>query len=137
MNKIQNNFNINSLNLSSVSSDHILRNLHKYRFLQPSVCLLPLKLTSVSSVHVPTSSVSNIFHHGPRIVLSPLKESIIRKSLVHLNSLPLVKKHRTHYNISKCNSKRCMCCNFISTRSTIKSLINGRVFSVKLNSDVD
>ena len=122
--------------MRSVSSDHVLRNFNSFKFLQPSVILRPLKLSTASSFHVPSSAINN-FHHGPKIVLSPLKQSIIRKSLVHINSLPLVKRHRTHPIIAKCNRKRCGCCNYISTRSTIKSLINGRVFSVKLNSDID
>ena len=39
--------------------------------------------------------------------------------------------------ISKCNAKRCSCCNHLCCKSTIKSNVNGRQFSVITNSDLD
>ena len=128
---------ITNLNLHSASSVQIPRNLATFQSLQPSVRLVPLNLSSASSFHVPSSSINNIFHSGPKVVLSPLKQSIIRYSQVHLHSRYFDRRRRMYPTITKCNRKRCVCCNHLSTKSTIKSLVNGRVFSVKFNSDID
>ena len=40
-------------------------------------------------------------------------------------------------SISKCNAKRCSCCKHLCCKSTIKSNVNGRQFSVITNSDLD
>ena len=40
-------------------------------------------------------------------------------------------------SISKCNAKRCSCCKHLCCKSTIKSNVNGRQFSVITNSDLN
>ena len=125
---------IKPLNMHSVSSVQIPQNVTNFSLLQPSVRLKPLNLHSASSFHVPSLSINKCFYNGPKVVLSPLKSSIIRISSINIRTLH--KKHRVYPKISKCNAKRCRCCNNLSCDSTIISTINGRVFSVKLTSDV-
>ena len=106
-----------------------------FKLFQPSVRLTPLNLHSARSFHLPSVSISNCFHNGPRVVLSPLKDSMSRKYLVHKKIV--FPKRRKYPHISKCNTKRCRCCKHLVCESTVKSTVNGRTFSVRLNSDVD
>ena len=128
---------INNLNLQSVSCVQIPHNLVNFQNMQPSVRLQRLKIGSASSFHIPSSSINTIFLNGPKVQLSPLKKSILRKFKVKRHSRFLNKRHRVFPTINKCSSERCKCCKALSTKSTIKSLVNGRVFSVKLTSDFD
>ena len=57
---------------------------------------------------------------------------------------PVLRNSRSKYTrrvvdpcISKCNSKRCSCCKHLCCKSTIKSSVNGRQFSVITYSDLD
>ena len=40
-------------------------------------------------------------------------------------------------SISKCNAKKCNCCNHLCSKITITSSVNGRAFSVVNDSDLD
>ena len=122
------------LQIHSGSSVKIPQNITNFSVLQPVVRLNTLNLHSASSFHVPSISINKCFHSGPKVVLSPIKFSIRRNSFI--NQQLLNKKHRVYPKIYKCSTKRCGCCNFLSCRSTIRSTVNGRVFSVKLPSDV-
>jgi hypothetical protein len=123
-----------ALNMHSVSTVQIPKNVTSFSLLQPSVRIKPLNLQSASSFHVPSISINKCFYNGPRVVISPLKSSIQRLS--SFNKRTLHKRHRVYPRIFKCNAKRCMCCNNLSCNSTISSTVNGRVFSVKLPLDV-
>ena len=49
-------------------------------------------------------------------------------------------KHRRsvmYPSIAKCNGKRCSCCKHVCCKSTIKSNVNGRHFSIVTNSDLN
>lgn len=130
---------MNLLNLSSVSSVQIPHNMTNFHTFQPSVRLKRLNLPSTSTFRVPTSVVTNIFHNGPNVSLSPLKQTIVRHTKVKRISRSQVLNRRcgAYPNIYKCNSKRCVCCNILSTNSTIRSTVNNRVFSVKLAADIN
>ena len=125
------------LNIHSASSCQILKNLTNFNSLLPSVCLKPLNLHSASSVRVPSISINNCFHNGPKVVLSPLSKSIQKFNSVNIRLLKNNFKRRVYPKNSMCNTKRCGCCSHLSCKSTIKSNVNGRVFSVNLVSDVD
>ena len=127
--------NTNTSNLNSVSSVHIPQNFTRFNTLQPTVRLKQLNLGSASSFHVPSLSLSSCFHNGPRVILSPLRSSIIRKTRV--NNLSDRRRCRVYPKINKCNTKNCSCCRHLSVDSTIKSKFNGRVFNVQLDKDLD
>ena len=66
-----------------------------------------------------------------KIRLSPLKSPILRK---YINPF---KRPGTYPSISKCNAKKCNCCNHLCSKTTITSSVNGRTFSVVNDSDLD
>ena len=74
---------------------------------------------------------TSIFHNNLRVMLSPLKSPVLRKY-----SNPF-KRPGMYPSISKCNAKRCNCCMYLCTNSTVTSSVNGRKFSVVNNSDLD
>jgi hypothetical protein len=117
------------LQIHSGSSIQIPQNITNFSDLQPVVRLNTLNLHSASAFHVPSISINKCFHSGPKIVLSPTKMSIHRNS--SNNRRLFYYKH-----IEKCNTKKCLCCKYLSCQSTIRSTVNGRVFSVNLASDV-
>ena len=128
---------ISPIKLHSASSLQVPSKISNFCSLQPRLRLEPLNLSRAKSFHVPSISVSHCFHNGPKVVLSPLKASVVRKALTQNNSVLIKSKHAAHPTISKCNTKRCGCCKHLSCKSTIKSTVNGRVFSVKLEEDID
>ena len=91
----------------------------------------PLNLSSASSVNLHGLANTSIFHNNLRVMLSPLKSSVLRKY-----SNPF-KRPGMYPSISKCNAKRCNCCMHLYTNSTVTSSMNGRKFSVVNNSDLD
>ena len=119
---------------SNAVSVHVPSNILRFKLKQPSIRLNPLNLHSARSFHFPSVSSSDIFHNGPKVVLSPLKLSVARKYLVH-HKLHFPKL-RQYHKISKCNSNRCVCCKYLACKPTIKSTVNGRTFNVKLNTDI-
>ena len=120
---------------SHAVSVHIPSHVLRYKLKIPCIRLKPLNLHSARSFHFPSVSSSDIFHNGPKIVLSPLKRSVARKYSVH-NKLRFPKQ-RQYHKISKCNSNRCVCCKYLVCKPHIKSTVNGRTFNVKLNTDID
>lgn len=104
--------------------------------LLPTVRLNPLNIGSASSFYIPSLSVNSCFHNGPRVLLSPLKASIVRETRVNIRNIRLGRR-RVYHKITKCNAKRCMCCKFLSTKPNIKSTVNGRVFNVIIDQDLD
>ena len=132
--------NIPSLKLSPLRL-HSARSLHIPNSDQlfqskPIVSLPRLKLHSANSFVLPSTNVSNCFHNGPRVTLSPLSNALIRKYNINQYTSSLGNR-RMYPSISKCNSKRCRCCNYLSCNSTIKSSVNGRIFSINLPSNID
>lgn len=127
--------NLKPIRIHSVSSVQVPRNITTFSSLQPFVRLKALDLRSASSFRVPSISINKCFNNGPRVVLSPLKNSI--RSVSSYFKRTLRRTHRVYPTINKCNAKRCMCCSNIACNSTIKSSVNGRTFNVKLTSDVD
>ena len=72
-----------------------------------------------------------LFHKCLRINLSPLKLPDYCKY-----SNPF-KRPGMYPSISKCNAKRCNCCKHLYTKSMVTSSVNGRIFSVLNNSELD
>ena len=96
--------------------------------------LSPISLHSAYSVRIP-SSVNNFRDMLPTIRLSPLGGSpIIRKYTEPLNAY---KRRGMYPNVSKCYSKRCVCCIHLCTKTTITSSVNGRQFYIINNNDMD
>ena len=119
------------LRLHSASSVRIPNFINNFRTLIPALRLRPLNLLSASSVNLHDLANSSIFHNNPRVMLSPLKSSVLRKY-----SNPF-KRPGIYPSISKCNAKRCNCCMHLCTNSTVTSSVNGWKFSVVNNSDLD
>ena len=134
MNRQKIKLNLQPLNLHSASSVFIPPNITDFKSLQPTVRLRPLQLHSASQFHVPSISINKCFYNGPKVVLSPLKSIISNRSY---NIRSLNRRRRLHPQINKCNARRCMCCNYLTCSSTIKSTVNGRVFSTNFTSDVN
>lgn len=113
----------------------------KYRSLTkkfPTVNLSPLKLQSATSFHLPSfnkNAYNNVFRNNMRLCISPLGSSILKKYSIKLSSNQ--QKDRLYSSIYNCNSKRCVCCKYLSHKSTVTSSVNGRTFNVKINTDVD
>ena len=73
-----------------------------------------------------------MFRNNLQIRLSPLKSPILRK---YINPF---KRPGMYPSISKCNAKKCNCCNHLCSKTTITSSVNGsRTFSVVNDSDLD
>ena len=53
------------------------------------------------------------------------------------NSRSKYRRSVVYPSIYKCNAKMCNCCKHLCCKSTIKSYVNGRQFSVITNSDLD
>ena len=88
-------------------------------------------LLAVSTVNLRGASNSNMFRNNLQIRLSPLKSPILRK---YINPF---KRPGMYPSISKCNAKKCNCCNHLCSKTTITSSVNGRTFSVVNDSDSD
>ena len=70
------------------------------------------------------SQVSDIWTIGPLVYHLPTIENPF-------------KRHGMYPSISKCNAKKCNCCNHLCSKTTITSSVNGRTFSVVNDSDLD
>lgn len=126
--------NISPLKLR-LSAVRIPTHVSNYSLIQPRVQLKKLNVLTAKSFHLPARTMSNVFHNGPRVLLSPLRSSIIH---FNLNNRTVSNSRRRAYpEIYKCNTKSCRCCKHISCKSTIKSSVNGRNFSINLDSDID
>ena len=103
----------------------------KFNTMLPSITIRPLNIRLASSVNLHGITNSNVFHNNLRIRLSPLKSPNLRK---HTNPF---KRCGMYSSISKCNAKKCKCCNHLSTKSTVTSSVNGIQFSVINNSELE
>ena len=97
----------------------------------PSVYISPLKLYSTTKINLHGVSDSALFRNNLKVRLSPLKSPVLR------NSRSKYRRSVVYPSITKCNAKRCSCCKHLCCKSTIKSNVNGRQFSVITNSDLD
>ena len=134
MNQLKPIINTNNGGVHSISSVIYPQCFTNNSAFQPIVRLKTLNLHSASTFHIPSMSINKCFHGGPKVILSPLNNSIRRNAPI-IQRL-LTKRLRVYPGIFKCNSNRCRCCNFLSCKSTIRSTVNNRVFSVKLLSDI-
>lgn len=98
------NIKLAKLRMHSASSVQLPPNITDFRATQPYVKLRPLQLHSVSTFHIPSTSMNNCFHNSPRVVLSPLKNSIQRNNA--FQTYLANKRRRVHPCIDKCNAKR-------------------------------
>ena len=121
---------LSPLRLHSASSIQIPQSTNRYNSMLPSVYVSPLKLYSATKMNLHGVSDSALFRNH-LIRLSPLKTPVLR------NSRSKYRRSVVYPSISKCNAKRCSCCKHLCCKSTIKSNINGRQFSVITNSDLD
>ena len=96
----------------------------------PSVYVSPLKLHSATKINLHGVSDSALFKNHLKVRLSPLKSPVLR------NSRSKYRRSVVYPSISKCNAKRCSCCKHLCCKSTIKSNVNGRQFSLITNSDL-
>ena len=120
---------ISSRRVQSASSVRIPQNIG--RSLLPTINITPLKLSSVSSIRLNGASNGNSFSNSLRIRLSPVKSPIIRKYKIS-------DARRSLYpSIYMCNVKSCICCSHLNCKSTIRSTVNGRQFSIVNTTDLD
>ena len=119
------------LRLHAASTVRIPRSTNNFQNLLPTVRVTPLNLFSASTVNLHGASNSNMFRNNLQIRLSPLKSPILRK---YINPF---KRPGMYPSISKCNAKKCNCCNHLCSKTTITSSVNGRTFSVVNDSDLD
>ena len=96
----------------------------------PSVYVSPLKLNWVTKINLHGVSDSALFRNHLKVHLSLLKSPVLR------NSRSKYRRSIVYNSISKCNAKRCSCFKHLCCKSTIKSNVNGRQFSVITNSDL-
>ena len=132
---------LSPLRLHSASSIQVPKNGIAFLKSKPYVQLSPLNLHSATSVQIPTHNSTNIFNNRLAVSLTPLRSPVVRKYKVpplfrvQLNLRKL--SRRVFPSITKCNAKRCSCCNYLSCKSHIQSVVNGRRFNVNLPSDID
>ena len=117
------------LRLHAASTVRIPHSTNNFQNLLPTVRVTPL--FSASTVNLHGASNSNMFRNNLQIRLSPLKSPILRK---YINPF---KRPGMYPSISKCNAKKCNCCNHLCSKTTITSSVNGRTFSVVNDSDLD
>ena len=122
-------FLLSPLRLHSASSIQIPQSTNRYNSMLPSVS--PQKLHSATKINLHGVSDSALFRNHLKVRLSPLKSPVLR------NSRSEYRRSVVYPSISKCNAKSCSCCKHICCKSTIKSNVNGRQFSVVTNSDLD
>ena len=137
----------------------ILRNLfptitkpqYGYKFTElqknrsPRVLLTPLRLPSVSSLHLPGVSCKKKLFTTTKVALSPLhfgspnsKSQSVSNSGRTAKSFRLTNRiNRRFSKISTCNARRRLTCNHISCKSTITSSINGKRYGIQIDKDVD
>ena len=117
--------------LHAASSIQISRSSNRYNVMLPSIYISPLKLHSATKINLHGVSYSALFRNHFKVRLSPLKSPVRR------NSRSKYRGRVVYPSISKCNAKRCSYCKHLCCKSTIKTNVNGRQFSVITNSDLD
>ena len=119
------------LRLHSASSIQIPQSNNRNNSMLPSVYISPLKFHSAIKINLHGVADSALFKNHLKVCLSPLKSPVVR------NSRSKYRRSVVYPFISKSNAKRCSCCKHLCCKSTIKSNVNGRQFSVFTNSDLD
>ena len=127
----QNSQLLTPLRLHAASTVRIPHSTNSFQNLVPTVRVTPLNLFSASTVELHGASNSNMFRNNLQIRLSPLKSHILRK---YANPF---KRPGLYLRISKCNVKKCNCCNHLCSKTTITSFVNGMTFSVVNDSELD
>ena len=122
---------LSPLLLHSASSILIPQSTYRYNSMLPSVYVSPLKLHSSTKIKLHGVSDSALFRNHLKVRLSPLKSPIL------WTSRSKYRRSVVYPSISKYNAKRCSCCKHLCCKSTMKSNVNGRQFSVITNSDLD
>ena len=122
---------LSPLRLHSASSIQIPQSTNRYNFMLPSVYISPLKLHSATKINLQGVSDSAHFRNHLKVRLLPLKSPVLT------SSRSKYRRSVVYPSISKCNAKRCSCCKHLCCKSTIKSNVNGRQFSVITFSDLD
>ena len=122
---------LSPLRLHSASFIQIPQSTKRYNSMLPSVYFSPLKFYSATKINLHGVSDSTFFRKHLKARLSPLKSPVLR------NSRSKYRRSVVYPSISKCNAKRCSCCKHRCCKSTTKSNVNGRHFSVITNSDLD
>ena len=111
----------------------------------PRVLLTPLRLPSVSTLHLPGVSCKKLFT-TTKVTISPLHLSSPNSESPSIsNSVRTAKSfrlsnhiiNRRFSKISTCNARRCLTCHLISCESTITSSINGNTYGIKIDKDTD
>ena len=122
---------LSPLQLHSAPSIQIPQSSNRYNSILPSVYVSPLKLFSATKIDLHGVSDSALFGNHFKVCLSPLKSPALR------NSRSKYRRSVVYPFIAKCNDKRCSCCKHLCCKSTIKSNVNGRQFSVITYSDLE
>ena len=110
----------------------------------PRILLTPLRLPSVSSLHLPGVSGKKLFT-TTKVSLSPLHFGSPNSKPQSVSNLGRTAKsfrlanriNRRFSKISMCNARRCLTCHHISCKSTITSSINGNRYGIQIDKDVD
>ena len=110
----------------------------------PRVLHTPLRLPSVSSLHLPGVSCKKLFT-TTKVALSPIhfgspnsKSQSVSNSGRTAKSFRLANRiNRRFSKIFTCNARRCLTCHHISCKSTIISFINGKRHGIQIDKDVD
>ena len=119
-------------------------NLLNCKHRSPRILLTPLRLPSVSSLHLPDVSCKKLFT-TTKVTLSPLhfgsensKPQSVSYSGRTAKSFRLANRiNRRFSKISMCNARRCLTCHHISCKSPITFSINGNRYGIQIDKDVD
>ena len=119
-------------------------NLLNFKHRSPRILLTPLRLPSVSALHLPGVSCKNLFT-TTKVKLSPLHfGSPNSKPQSSSNSGRTAKSfrfanriNRRFSKISMCNARKCLRCHHISSKSIITSSIDGNRYGILIDKDVD
>ena len=137
-------FTLRNLCLASTGSSNMATNLLNFKQRSSRVLLTPLRLPSVSTLHLPGVSCKKLFT-TTKVTISPLHfSSPNSKSPPISNSARTAKSfrlsnhiiNRRFSKISLFNARRFLTCHHISCESTITS-INGNRYGIKLDKDTD
>ena len=109
--------------LHSAFSIQIPQSTNIYNSMILSIYVSPLKRHSAIKINLHEVFDSARFINHLKVCLSPLKLTVLRSEV--------------YLSISKYNAKRRSCCKHLCCKSTIKSNVNGRQFSVVTNFDLD
>ena len=119
--------------------------LLNFKHRSPRVLLTPLRLPSVSTLHLPCVSWKQLFSNTKVTISSLHLGSPNSKSKPISNLARTTKSFRLSNRINRrffskrstCNAWRCLTCHHISCESTVTSSINGGRCGIGLDRDVD